>query len=170
VQELRIEITGTTEIMLNISLVAVGEKMPQWIDHGFREYQKRIRGNARLNLVEVAATRRGKNADTARIVQAEEKKLIAAIPANNHVIALDRTGKAFSTLELSDILKHWMMDGTQVSLVVGGPEGLSEDFLSLADENWSLSTFTFAHPLVRLVVAEQFYRCLSILDGSPYHR
>ena len=156
--------------MLNITLVAVGEKMPPWLDQGFRDYQKRIRGSVRLTLIEVAAERRGKNADLARIARIEEQKLRAAIPPGNRVISLDRTGRSCSTLELADRFRGWMLDGTQPSLVVGGPEGLSGEFLSGGDEIWSLSPLTFAHPLVRLVVAEQLYRCLSIVEGSPYHR
>lgn len=156
--------------MLDFTLVAVGEKMPPWLDEGFRGYQKRIRGSASLNLIEVPAVRRGKNPDLARIIRDEEQKISELIPPGNHVIALDRKGKTFSTLELTERCRDWMQDGVRISLIIGGPEGLSENFLSGCDETWSLSTLTFAHPIVRIMVAEQLYRCLSIIDGSPYHR
>jgi len=156
--------------MLKMSLIVVGEKMPHWVELGYQEYEKRIRGRARLALIEVPATRRGKNADIHRIIQSEEKKIREAIPGQSRVIALDRAGKSWNTRQLAGKMNDWMASGQQITLVVGGPEGLSVDFINSADDVWSLSDLTFAHPLVRVILAEQLYRCFSILQGSPYHR
>jgi 23S rRNA (pseudouridine1915-N3)-methyltransferase len=156
--------------MLQISLVVVGEKMPDWVTRGYLEYEKRIRGRTRLQLVEIPAGKRGKNADIPRIIQTEEQKIRGAIPQQAHIIALDRIGKSWSTIELSQRMQNWIDSGDQIALVVGGPEGLSDQFIQSANETWSLSSLTFAHPLVRVLLAEQLYRCHSILEGSPYHR
>ncbi len=159
--------------MLKISLIVVGEKMPQWVVQGYQEYVKRIqriRGRAQLNLIEVPAIRRGKNVDINRIVQLEERKILNALPKKARIIALDRGGKSYSTEAFSEKIKCWLDQVEAVAMVVGGPEGLSDEFINNADESWSLSTLTLAHPLVRVVLAEQLYRCLSILDGTPYHR
>ena len=156
--------------MLKISLIVVGEKMPQWVVQGYQEYAKRIRGRAQLNLIEVPAIRRDKNADINRIVQREERKILDALQKKTRIIALDRGGKSYSTEALSEKMKCWLDQGEQVALVVGGPEGLSDEFINNADESWSLSALTLAHPLVRVVLAEQLYRCFSILEGTPYHR
>jgi 23S rRNA (pseudouridine1915-N3)-methyltransferase len=67
-------------------------------------------------------------------------------------------------------MQAWIDASEHVSLVVGGPEGLSAQFIAQADEVWSLSELTFAHPLVRVILAEQLYRSYSILEGAPYHR
>jgi 23S rRNA (pseudouridine1915-N3)-methyltransferase len=114
--------------------------------------------------------KRGKNADIKRIIQSEEMKIVNAIPDNAHTIALDRRGKSWSSRGLSSRLQGWMDTGDSIALVVGGPEGLSDSFIKAVDETWSLSALTFAHPLVRVILAEQLYRGLSILEGSPYHR
>jgi 23S rRNA (pseudouridine1915-N3)-methyltransferase len=97
-------------------------------------------------------------------------KIVNAIPDDARTIALDRRGKSWSSRGLSSKLQEWMDCGDSIALVIGGPEGLSDNFIKNADEIWSLSALTFAHPLVRVVLAEQLYRCLSILEGSPYHR
>ncbi|WP_424948030.1 23S rRNA (pseudouridine(1915)-N(3))-methyltransferase RlmH [Candidatus Spongiihabitans sp.] len=156
--------------MLKISLIVVGEKMPQWVVQGYRAYAKRIRGRVQLNLIEVPAIRRGKNADLGSIVRLEERKILDRLPKKARVIALDRGGKSYSTMAFSEKMKRWLERGEPVALVVGGPEGLSAGFINNADESWSLSALTLAHPLVRVVVAEQLYRCFSILEGIPYHR
>jgi len=156
--------------MLRISLIVVGDKMPEWVTRGYQEYEKRIHGRTRLNLVEIPAGKRSKNADIPRIIHAEEQKIRYAIPDQTQVIALDRMGKTWSTVELSKRMQRWIDSGDQIALVVGGPEGLSDEFIRSANETWSLSSLTFAHPLVRVLLAEQLYRCHSILEGSPYHR
>lgn len=156
--------------MLTIHLVVIGDRMPQWVDDGFGEYQKRIRGQMALNLIEVSAIRRGKNADLKRIQIEEDARLLAAVPAGCRTVALDRAGRALSTLQIRDRMESWLLGGDQVALLVGGPEGLSPDLIKSADESWSLSALTFAHPVVRVVLAEQIYRCYSILEGLPYHR
>ncbi|WP_423907725.1 23S rRNA (pseudouridine(1915)-N(3))-methyltransferase RlmH [Candidatus Spongiihabitans sp.] len=106
--------------MLKISLIVVGEKMPQWVVQGYQEYAKRIRGRAQLNLIEVPAIRRDKNADINRIVQREERKILDALQKKTRIIALDRGGKSYSTEALSEKMKCWLDQGEQVALVVGG--------------------------------------------------
>ena len=156
--------------MLTLHLVVIGDKMPAWVNQGFDDYQKRIRGRMALRLIEVPAIKRGKNADIERIIAEEDKKLWAAIPPGCHTIALDRSGKTVTTLEMSQRMEDWLQHGTQVAMLVGGPEGLSADMISSADEAWSLSALTFAHPVVRVILAEQIYRCYSVIEGLPYHR
>ncbi len=156
--------------MLTIHLIAIGGKMPDWVRRGYDEYAKRMRGRCALNLIEVAAVRRGKNPDPGKIARIETERMTRAIPPGSRVIALDRGGKTWSTLELSRRMEGWMRDGARVSLLVGGAEGLPPQLLRAADETWSLSALTFAHPLVRVIVAEQVYRCHALLEGLPYHR
>lgn len=156
--------------MLSIHLIVIGDRMPDWVDQGFADYQKRIRGRMALKLTQVPAIKRGKNADLERIIAEEDKKLLAAIPLGCHTIALDRSGKSMSTLAMVGRMEDWLQQGDQVALLVGGPEGLSPPLITGANETWSLSALTFAHPVVRVVLAEQIYRCYSVLEGLPYHR
>lgn len=144
--------------------------MDDWVNQGYQEYAKRLPPECRLHLVEIPAGKRGKNADLERIVHQEGERMLNAIPEQSHVIALDVKGKAWSTAQLSQQLDQWLPAGRDVSLLVGGPEGLATACLERAQQAWSLSTLTLPHPLVRIVVAEQLYRAWSILKGHPYHR
>lgn len=96
--------------------------------------------------------------------------MLAAIPADCYVVALDVKGKSWSTEVLASRLQDWMASGRELSLLVGGPDGLSPACLARADQLWSLSSLTFPHALVRVIIAEQFYRAWTITTGHPYHR
>ncbi len=155
---------------MRILLLAVGQKMPVWIEQGYQEYAQRMPAEARLELKEIAPGKRGKNADIKRIVDDEGQRLIAAIPRSAHIVVLDVDGRGHSTEQLAQRMDDWMHSGQDICLLVGGPEGLSAECRALADEKWSLSPLTFPHPLVRVILAEQLYRAWSVLRNHPYHR
>ena len=153
-----------------IHLIAIGNRMDDWVNQGYQEYAKRLPPECRLNLIEIAAGKRGKNADLERIVQQEGERMLQAIPDHSQVIALDVKGKPWSTPQLAEQVAQWLPSGSDISLLVGGPEGLAAACVERAQQRWSLSALTLPHPLVRIVVAEQLYRAWSILKGHPYHR
>lgn len=155
---------------MQIQVITIGNKMPAWVQAGYDEYAKRLPRECELVLKEIPPSKRGKQSDSARIIKEEGDKMIASIAKDAHVVTLDVPGKCWSTPELSAALKRWLESGRNVALLVGGPEGLSEDTKRLARESWSLSNLTFPHPLVRVIVAEQIYRAWSILNNHPYHR
>lgn len=155
---------------MRISLVAVGTKMPAWVQTGFKEYQQRINGDLSLVLHEIAPVKRTKSTSEERIRHEEGQRILSAIPDSALTIALDVTGRQYSTEQLSEQIQQWMLGGRNVALIVGGPDGLSAECLQRSEQRWSLSALTFPHPLVRVVLAEQIYRAWSILKGHPYHR
>jgi len=155
---------------MKLNLVAVGTKMPAWLTDGYHEYAKRMPRECSLHLHEINPARRGKTANAQQWMQEEGERILAAIPNNHHVIALDVQGKSWSTEQLSQQLANWQADGRDVSLIVGGPDGLSAACLQRADQRWSLSALTLPHPLVRVVMSEQLYRAWTILQNHPYHR
>jgi len=155
---------------MHIHLLAVGERMPAWVVQAFDEYAGRMPRECKLVLREIPAGKRGKGADLARIVRDEGEKLLAAVPKGAHLVALDRMGRELATEQLAAELKTQLARGGDLALLVGGPEGLSEPCRARAHAAWSLSKLTLAHPLVRVVVAEQLYRAWSILNNLPYHR
>ena len=144
--------------------------MPEWVNLGFADYAKRLGKSLRFELIEVEAPRRGTKMDVARLVQEEGARLLQAVPKGCYQIALDETGRSYDSVSLAQELAAWKQRGQDVALLVGGPEGLSSEVLSAVDAHWSLSTLTLAHPLVRVMVAEQLYRAHAILEGLPYHR
>ncbi len=155
---------------MNIRLLAVGRKMPAWVETAFEEYRRRLVPPVSMDLVEIAAGRRGKGADVARILEQEGQALLDAVPRGSLLVALDRGGRRLDTASLAALLQRWVDDSRDVALLVGGPEGLSRACLERCDLTLSLSEMTFAHPLVRVIVAEQVYRAYSINAGLPYHR
>jgi len=155
---------------MKIHLLSIGHKMPVWVNQGCQEYLKRMPKECSVKLIEISAAKRTKKSDFKRIITDESQRLLAAIPKNNRIIALDVKGKHWSTEQLAQKMGHWMSSGQDIALLVGGPEGLSNDCLKSASELWSLSALTFPHPLVRVILTEQLYRGWSVLRGHPYHR
>jgi len=144
--------------------------MPAWVTQAYQDYANRLPKECELVLKEIAAEKRTKNSHLDSIKQKEADKLQDAIPTNCKVIALDVTGKAWSTEKLAGNLQDWMMSGQDIALLVGGPEGLTDELRRQADQLWSLSALTFPHPLVRVILAEQLFRAWSITANHPYHR
>ena len=151
-------------------LIAAGTRLPDWVNSGFREYQKRLRSPLTLELHEipVAARRAGENPQ--RAIQREGADMLAALGKDDYVVALEIAAKTMNTEQLSAWLAERMRDGRSLAFLIGGPDGLSPPCLERADQSWSLSPLTLPHALVRVVVAEQLYRATSLLVGHPYHR
>lgn len=155
---------------MRVRLISVGSKMPAWVDEGYREYSRRLGFDLRLDLVEIPLCRRSKGADISRLQEREAGQMLAAAGQGDLIVAMEIMGKPWSTEKLADNMGEWMHSGRNVSLMVGGPEGLHSSVLVRADLSWSLSPLTLPHPLVRVVVAEQVYRAWSILKNHPYHK
>jgi 23S rRNA (pseudouridine1915-N3)-methyltransferase len=155
---------------MNIYLLAIGNRMPRWVEEGYGEYAKRLPAECALHLVEIPPGRRGKGADIARAQREEGERMLKAIPPNSRVVTLEIQGRPWSTEDLAQRLGGWMAGGRDLALLVGGPEGLAPGCLARAEDRWSLSPLTLPHPLVRVVLAEQLYRAWSILRNHPYHR
>ncbi|NRP15910.1 23S rRNA (pseudouridine(1915)-N(3))-methyltransferase RlmH [Marinobacterium sp. xm-a-152] len=155
---------------MRIRLLAVGTKMPKWVTDGYQEYCKRLPSDSQLELVELQPGHRGKGADIQRAMRSEGDAMLAAIPKGDRVIALCVDGKNWSTEKLAEQAENWRMEGNNITLLVGGPDGLDPRCIAAADQKWSLSALTLPHPLVRIILAEQIYRAWTLLQGHPYHK
>ena len=155
---------------MRIRLIAVGTKMPDWVEQGYGEYAKRLPRDCTVELVELPLGPRGKSSSTAVAMEREGQAMMAAIGKGDRVIALDVKGKAWSTEQLARNMDEWRMSGANYSLLIGGPDGLAPECLALAEAKWSLSALTLPHPLVRILLIEQLYRAYSILHNHPYHK
>jgi 23S rRNA (pseudouridine1915-N3)-methyltransferase len=155
---------------MRIRIVAVGQKMPSWVNEGYDEYAKRITDDCQLDLLELPMQKRLKNNNVEQLRQKEAKAILDVIKPSERMIVLDVLGKAVTTPQLADYIKEWQRDGRHVAIVIGGPDGVDESILKKADATISLSKLTLPHPLVRVVLAEQIYRAWSINQGHPYHR
>ena len=155
---------------MRIVLIAAGTRQPQWVQAGFQEYARRLRGSCTLDLVEIPLGRRTSSGSARHAVEQEAERILRAISRGARVVALDVDGKPWSTAQLAGRMLDWMAGGAPVCLLVGGPDGLSPRVMERADERWSLSPLTLPHGLVRPLVAEALYRAWSLNRGHPYHR
>lgn len=151
-------------------LIAVGERAPDWVAQGFSEYQKRLSHWLPLSLHEIAPGVRGKGRDAVRATADEGARVLAALPKQAHVVALEGSGRQYSSEQLAARLEAWRQQGRELAFLIGGPEGHAPEVRAAAQEQWSLGALTLPHMLVRLLVAEQLYRAASQLANHPYHR
>lgn len=151
-------------------LIAAGTRLPDWVNTGFQDYQRRLRTPLELELLDIPIATRRSGENPAPAVAREGSTMLASIRRDDYVVALEVGGKAMSTEELSTWLARRMQEGRALALLIGGPDGLAPQVSSRADQQWSLSPLTLPHALVRVIVAEQLYRAMSLLAGHPYHR
>jgi 23S rRNA (pseudouridine1915-N3)-methyltransferase len=154
---------------MKVMLVAVGGKMPAWVQTGYDDYAKRLPKELLPQKVEIPLGNRGKSGVVDAIRQ-ESEAILSAIPDASTMIALDVQGQRWSTEQLSAQMATWRMEGKNLAFVIGGPDGLSQHCLARAQVRWSLSPLTLPHPLVRIVFIEQIYRAWTILQNHPYHK
>ena len=148
--------------------MAVGHHMPPWVNGGFAEYAGRMPREARIELIALKPAARG--APVQRMLDAEGKRILAALPSDCIRVALDERGTLLSTMDLARRLARWREAGRDVAFMMGGADGLAESLRKSAHLAWSLSPLTLPHGLARVVLAEQLYRAVSILHNHPYHR
>ena len=155
---------------MKLKLLAAGTRMPAWVREGFDTYAARLPRECRLVLTEIPLGARGKGKDPARAMADESRRMLGAVGPGDEVVALEVKGRPLDTPGLARRLEGWLQGGRDVSLLIGGPDGLHPDCRERAGLQWSLSPLTLPHALVRILVAEQLYRAWSILHNHPYHR
>lgn len=155
---------------MRIRLIAVGTKMPRWVEDGWQEYAKRLPSEMPLDLVEIPLSTRSKNADVQRLIRQEGEAMLAKVQPGERIVTLEVHGKPWSTEQLAQELERWRLEARNVNLMVGGPEGLAPQVCERSEQRWSLSPLTLPHPLVRILLGEQMYRAWTVLNGHPYHK
>jgi 23S rRNA (pseudouridine1915-N3)-methyltransferase len=155
---------------MRLTVLAVGTRMPAWVNQGVQTYTKRLPRHIDLQFRELPAAPRTSGATPAKLMQKEGEHLLKAVPNPACVIALDEHGKNWSSTGLASQLESWMANDPNVVFMIGGADGLADSCKQRADQLWSLSPLTLPHALVRVVLAEQIYRAWTLVQGHPYHR
>ncbi|MFC3908578.1 23S rRNA (pseudouridine(1915)-N(3))-methyltransferase RlmH [Legionella dresdenensis] len=156
--------------MFKITVIACGNKMPDWVNAAADEFSKRLKEYVNFNLIEIPLAKRSKASDLNRIMEKESTLIIEAIPKGSRVIALEINGSTFSSEKLADKFQAMQHTNSHLCILIGGPEGLSRQTLEHCHESWSLSALTLPHPIVRIVLLEAIYRAWSIINNHPYHK
>ena len=154
---------------MRLTIVAVGQKVPDWAQTAYDDYAKRFPHELKVELKAVKTEpRASKTTDT--LLLAEKSRIEGAISRGSHIVALDERGTAVTTVALAERLKAWHLSGNDVAIVIGGPDGLDNGFKKAAHERLRLSDLTLPHAMVRVLLIEQLYRAWSITINHPYHR
>jgi 23S rRNA (pseudouridine1915-N3)-methyltransferase len=154
---------------MKLTIIAVGHKMPAWIQAGFEQYANRMPAEARIELIELKPGERTGRA-IAKVLDDERKRIAAALPNNAVQLVLDERGEMMSTRQLSQWLADWMQTGSKPCFIIGSADGLADGIKRAAHKTIALSACTLPHGLVRVMLAEQLYRAWSLLNNHPYHR
>jgi 23S rRNA (pseudouridine1915-N3)-methyltransferase len=155
---------------MHIRLLAVGDRQPAWVDDAFGIYTERFPREWKFRLDVIPTVRRSKNDKSKQAMEAEGELLLAKLGGSEQVVLLDEGGQQFSSKGLAVRLAEWQSDGRDLSLIIGGPDGVSDAVRNRADFKWSLSQLTLPHGMARALLAEQLYRAWSLQTGHPYHR
>lgn len=155
---------------MKLLVVAVGTRMPAWVNAGFDEFARRMPRELPLQLVEVKAEPRTTGKTVEAMMTQEAARLEAALPARCRRVILDERGEDLTTKALAQKLEAWQAGGEDVALLVGGPDGLAPALKASAAERLRLSSLTLPHALVRPLLAEALYRAWTVLRNHPYHR
>jgi 23S rRNA (pseudouridine1915-N3)-methyltransferase len=155
---------------MKLFVIAVGNKMPRWVNEAFEEYAKRMPRDLRIELVEVRPEPRTGGKSTVQLLEAEAGRIARAVPRGAARVALDERGREFTTAELARWLAAQRQGGRDIAFLIGGADGLAPAAKSGAEPILRLSAMTLPHGIARVLLAEQLYRAVSILTHHPYHR
>jgi 23S rRNA (pseudouridine1915-N3)-methyltransferase len=154
---------------MKLSIVAVGQRMPDWAQTAYDDYAKRFPPDARVELKTVKTEPRGSKT-VATLMAAERARIEAALPRGTRVVVLDERGSTLTTVALAQQLKAWQHQGEDVAFIIGGPDGLDPEFKAQAQHRIRLSDMTLPHAMARVLLIEQLYRAWSVNHNHPYHR
>jgi 23S rRNA (pseudouridine1915-N3)-methyltransferase len=154
---------------VKIHIIAIGHKMPTWVEQGCAEYLKRMPRETTVEIVELKPDKRAAGKGSEQVREAEAQRILEAA-GRDYLVALDERGQEPTTLQLADRMQQWLADGRDVALAIGGADGLHDKVKQAAHWQWSLSRLTLPHSMVRVLLAEQLYRAWTVLNNHPYHR
>jgi 23S rRNA (pseudouridine1915-N3)-methyltransferase len=155
---------------LKLGLAAIGHKLPEWADLACTDYASRLSGDVTLSIKALKPEPRTTGLSTAQIKAREAQRLTQALPKAAYIVALDERGKTFTTQALATQLTHWRDQSLEPWFIIGGADGLDDTFKTRASMQLRLSDMTLPHAMARVMLIEQLYRAVSLIQGHPYHR
>ena len=162
-------VAPTKVFHMKLRILSVGHKMPAWVDAACGDFIKRMPRELSVEIMDLKPEKRAAGNSTENIQLIEAKRIIEAA-GKDYLIACDERGADINTLQLAGKLQHWQGLGRDVSIIIGGADGLHNSVKMQADFLWRLSLLTLPHAFVRVLLAEQLYRAHTININHPYHR
>jgi 23S rRNA (pseudouridine1915-N3)-methyltransferase len=154
---------------MKLRIISVAHKMPTWVVMACEDFTKRMPRELSIEIIEIKPEKRAAGNSTENIQLIEAKRILEAV-GKDYLIACDENGQELTTLQLADKLKNWQYLARDVSIVIGGADGLHASLKQQADWIWGLSKLTLPHAFVRVLLCEQLYRAFSVTQNHPYHR
>jgi len=143
--------------------------MPGWVETACADFTKRMPRESTVEIIDIKPEKRAAGNNTENIQLIEAKRILEAA-GRDYLIACDERGQEVTTLQLADKMKSWQTLGRDVSIVIGGADGLHASLKQQADWLWGLSKLTLPHAFVRVLLTEQLYRAYTVIQNHPYHR
>ena len=151
-----------------IKIISIGSPPSSSVNTLIDEYTSRISNFTKIEWVNHQIKSKEKNILLKK--ELEAKKILSSINKNSFVIALDENGQPYNSRTFSTFIEQTMMHHSEMIFLIGGADGLSKDILKKCNKVLSLSSLTFPHQLVKVLIIEQIYRGFSIINNLPYHR
>ena len=155
---------------MKLYIVAVGHRMPEWVNQAWDDYARRMPAQFSIELKEIKPETRTGGKTPQQMMAAEAQRINKAIPEGVWRVALDERGQDLRTTQLRYSLQNWQEQALDVALIIGGPDGLDAEFKQQCQQRIRISSLTLPHPMVRVLLIEQLYRAWTMLSGHPYHR
>ena len=154
---------------MKIKIITVTSKKNQFKDEIDR-YFNLLPSFMKIEQLELSISKRSKQKAVQKNLEEESIKILSHVDPSDYLISMDEKGKQIDTIQFSQWLKRWMDDGTQPTFVIGGPDGLAQSIKEKGNVSLSLSSLTYVHSMVPLILAELLYRAWSIIDNQPFLR
>ena len=154
---------------MNLTIISVGNKPNRWELEGINHYLKQLKNNVRVDFINIKGQQNPKRS-TAEVLKLESELITQKIPSDSYLILCDMKGEKISSRGLSTLFKKLIHQNLKICFVIGGSFGISENLKTKSNKMLSASNFTFPHRLFRIILVEQIYRAISIINNSPYHK
>ncbi|NLL02871.1 MAG: 23S rRNA (pseudouridine(1915)-N(3))-methyltransferase RlmH [Clostridiales bacterium] len=160
--------------MINVNIICVGKLKEKYLKDACAEYIKRLTAFCKLNTIEISPVLLSDNPSKAEIenaLKSEGLKILEKIPNNSMVYAMCIEGKQRTSAKLSEEISKIAIDGvSNITFIIGGSFGLSDEVKNRSNQKLSMSDMTFPHQLARVMLLEQIYRAFQISSGGKYHK
>ena len=158
---------------MKITIVTAGKIKEKYLTAGINEFMKRLGPFSNVKIVEIHEEKMKDNpseAEKEQTLQQEGQRLLRQVPEGSYLFVLDVYGQQLSSEKLAAKLDALALQGrSNITFLIGGAFGLSEEVRQAADFRLSFSPMTFTHQMIRLLLVEQIYRCFKINRGEKYH-